>query len=391
VFTRISRLLALQFTGFVFVLLLVVGVVFLAADLQNAHRQTEGRLARTTQFITEQTLLDPRAVSLTLPPQLRQSMRLLNASGTTLYTGEILDGEPFVPRKGLTRLFINGEQFSVLTSGISLRGKLVGYVQVAELERLQFGDLPERAGIFVFVSLLISGLTYIAGLSFARKSLAPAVRMVEELEQFTQDASHELRTPLAALSSSLDLALKTGKYKEGIVSAKEDLVQIGSLTEHLLELARLDSFTINREEVNFSSIVEQTIDRHSLLASEKGLTIESKITADIAIDGDSALVRQVVENLLGNAVKYSPNGSGPILVTLKKGELIVQDHGIGIAEDIQSHIFDRFYQADASRAHGGFGLGLSLVKRILDLHGWTIECESKEQKGTTFRVRFPVA
>lgn len=387
-FKRIGRLLALQFTGFVFLLLLLTGVIFLAADIGNDRRQTEQRLLRTAQVITEQTFLDPALMMRNLPAPLREHVRFLDPQGNLIFSGDLFDGVPFDPKPGLSRLTVRGEQYGMLTSSIEQGGRLMGYVQVADIDRIQWSGLPLRAAIFLIVSGLISAFTYIVGLAFARRSLAPAERMMNELEQFTQDASHELRTPLAALNSSLDLALKTGKHEEGIRSAKDDVKQITGLTERLLELARLDALTMQRETVNFSQMTEEVIERLRPLGKEKSIDIHSSIVPNILVKGDGQLLRQVVENLLSNAIKYSANGSKPIEIEVKKHSFRIHDQGRGIPFEAQSHIFDRFFQADPSRANGGFGLGLALTKRIVDLHGWSIDLESEEGKGTEFTVKF---
>ncbi len=122
-----------------------------------------------------------------------------------------------------------------------------------------------------------------------------------------------------------------------------------------------------------------------MLAAEKNITINAIVAANITVAGDTALLRQVIGNLLSNAIKFNTD-KGRIDVTLGKDALKITDTGIGIAHAEQAHIFDRFYQADTSRANDGFGLGLALVKRIVDLHGWTITLASKENKGTTFTV-----
>ncbi len=145
---------------------------------------------------------------------------------------------------------------------------------------------------------------------------------------------------------------------------------------------------MQKERLDFSPIVTQSVERYQPLAEEKQLHISSSITSQVFVQGDGALLRQIAENLISNAVKYSPAGSNPIMVQLTSDSLVVSDHGVGISEEALPHIFDRFYQEDGSRAHGGFGLGLSLVKRIVDLHGWSIGIKSAPAKGTTVVVRF---
>jgi len=313
-------------------------------------------------------------------------MRIVNERGEVIFGGGVFMGIPFVARKGISRAEVQDEEYLVLTVPVEREGHLIGYVQFAGPERFPQGDLPERILIYLCISVIISALTYLVGLSFARRSLKPAKETMERLEQFTQDASHELRTPLAALSSSLDLALKTEKHREGILSAKEDLGIAVTLVDRLLELARLDKFAIETEAIDFSGLVEDSVQRHRPLAAEKRITIDAAIEPGISVDGDAALLTQVIGNLLSNAIKFSKPDGGAIHVSLSKHVLVVKDGGIGIAKEALAHIFDRFYQAEPSRAKGGIGLGLALVKRIVELHGWSITVESAEGKGTTFTV-----
>jgi signal transduction histidine kinase len=385
-FRRISYTIALQFTAFVFLLLLVNGAIFLAADFQNARRQTHARLEQTLISILRQADRSPEEFPLNIPPPLRERIRITDTAGTTIYSGSIFAEIPFSPTLGYTRARIDGEEYRILTGNISRGGVPVGFAQILDLERLQFGDLPTRALIYLLVSAGISALTFSVGLYFARRSLKPAERMVERLEQFTQDASHELRTPIATVNSSLDLALKTENFRDGILSAKDDLKQLSAIIERLLELARLDQLMIQAEPIDLSSLVTDAVDKYKILATEKQVTIESDIKEGVSVRGDGPLLRQVIANLLTNAIKFSKPEGGTIHVTLTDKVLSVTDTGIGIAPDTMPHIFDRFFQADHSRSHGGVGLGLALVKRIVELHGWKIAAKSKVAKGTKFVI-----
>ncbi len=149
----------------------------------------------------------------------------------------------------------------------------------------------------------------------------------------------------------------------------------------------MDSFAVAEDVVDLSALTLITLDKYRPLAEEKNLVIRDTVANDVSVRGDGALLRQVLGNLLSNAIKFSAPG-GEIRVTLTKRALAVKDTGIGIAQDALPHIFDRFYQAETSRAKDGFGLGLSLVKRIVDLHGWTIAAKSREGKGAEFTVTF---
>lgn len=386
-FKKISYMIALQFTAFVFLLFLVNGLIFLGVDFQNAQRQTAGRLLGTADFVLGQ-FVPGRGIPISnIPPMVRDRVRIADMKGEVLFEGGIFESVPFTTEEGLSDIRIQNDEYAVLTTKILYQGNLAGYIQVADVERQQFRDLPSRVFLYLFVSVVISMLTFGVGRFFARRSLIPAERMVTKLEQFTQDASHELRTPLAALNSSLDLALKTESYKEGIVSAKEDLQQVLVLVERLLEIARLEQFVIKKEAVDVSALVRDVVERHRPLAAEKGVAIETDMDDAFAIEADPSLLRQVFTNLLSNAIKYN-KANGMVTVELHKGRLAVADTGIGIAKDDIPHIFDRFYQVDDSRSRGGFGLGLSLVKKIVDVHGWDVSVKSAEGKGSRFVIAF---
>jgi signal transduction histidine kinase len=210
----------------------------------------------------------------------------------------------------------------------------------------------------------------------------------QRLEQFTQDASHELRTPLASLNSSLDLALRTKNYEKGILSAKEDLQEVSSLVERLLELARLDRLVLSPSLVDASELMASIVDRHREAAMKRSVTIALHAAPDVRVHADAALLRQLVSNLLTNAIKFSKSEGGTVDVTLSGERLVISDNGIGIASEHLAHIFDRFYQADTSRSEDGYGLGLALVKRIADLHQWTVHADSTYGKGSVFTVNF---
>lgn len=391
-FKRISYRIALQFTAFVLALFLVNGIIFLAADITNARRQTHFRLSRESFLVVRH--IDhpgfPDAHPEDLPMPMRDRVRFMDASGATLYAGRYFTDVPFSSGEGFSRIRIQEDDMSVLTIPIMSDGKLKAYAQIADMERLRLKDLPLRAFLYLIVSISVSALTFIVGIFFARRSLKPAEEMMVRLEQFTQDASHELRTPLAALNSSLDLALKTGKHQEGLHSAKDDVKDITALVERLLELARIDKFVLGDEEVDFTELVTDTLEKYRIIAKEKGMTVDASIAPGITVRGDAALLRQVISNLFTNAVKFN-KPSGTIAVALTKKELVVTDTGIGIAPDDMPNIFHRFFQADTSRAKEGFGLGLALTRRIVELHGWTIIAESTLGKGTTFRVAIQTA
>jgi signal transduction histidine kinase len=387
-FRRISVLLALQFTGFVALLLLINGIFFINADERVSERLLDDRLLRTSNRIITRLQSYPGQMSIDLLPFERDVVRVVDNLGRTVYAGNLFQGLPFDPRvPEFSDMVIGDERIHVMTSPLIRSGTLEGFLQVGRIMETEGQDVRRRTVLLLFTTALVSIVTFFVGLFFAKRSLKPAEESMRRLEQFTQDASHELRTPLAVLGSSLDLALKTEKYREGILSAKEDLHRITSLTEKLLELARLDKLALKKEKLDLSPLVAKVAEMLRPSIEEKGITLETTLAEGVTVDADATLVRQLIENLMGNAAKFTPAG-GNISVKLTARDLSVSDTGKGIAKAETDRIFDRFYQSDSAQGSGGFGLGLALVKRIVDLHGWHMRVRSKEGKGSTFVVSF---
>ena len=139
-----------------------------------------------------------------------------------------------------------------------------------------------------------------------------------------------------------------------------------------------------------AELVNETIEKYHRIGEEKGVRIDTAIMDNVKVRGDAALLKQVVSNLLLNAIKFN-TPSGTVKVTLTQRELSIRDTGIGISAEDLPNIFQRFFQAENSRAKEGFGLGLALSRRIIELHGWSIRVESTLGKGTTFRVAIHTA
>ncbi len=393
-FRRISHRIALQFTAFVFLLFVINGFFFFAADSGNALRQTRFRLERMAEMIAAryepgmQTFpLMPRGG---IPPHMMAQIRILDAEGTPLISGSLFDTIPTMQiNRALSRITIDNAEYVVLTAPLLRNGQQAGFVQIADIARFPHGALPGRIELYLLISIAVSALTYGVGLFFARRSLRPARQMMERLEQFTQDASHELKTPLTAVGTSIDLALLKKDQLKHLRTAKKELADMSALIDRLLELARLDSFVLQTEPVDLTLLVTDVIDRHRAIAERQRVHIARNLAPNVVMQGDPSLLKQVVANLLSNAIKFNkPNGT--VHVSLSDDALRVEDTGKGISSSALPHIFDRFYQEETSRSKpgDGVGLGLALVKRIVELHGWTIDAQSTQGKGTIFTVRF---
>ena len=387
-FRRISVLLALQFTAFVALLLLINGILFIAADFRFSGQLLSDGLLRTSNRVITRLQAVPDGMSVNLLPHERDVIRVVDGRGEIIYSGAAFEDIPFDPRvPEFSDVVFEDSRMRVMTSPILRAGTLMGFLQVGRMVDLPSDQLQRRVWLLLFTTAVISLVTFFIGLFFAKRSLKPAEESMQRLEQFTQDASHELRTPLAVLRSSLDLALKTKKYEEGIASAKEDVTRITLLTERLLELARLDRLALQKERVDFSGLIARTAEGMASMAEKKGVSLKQEVQPGVFVSGDPTLLRQMLENLIGNALKFTPQ-DGDVTVSLRGNQLTVADTGMGISPEDTKRIFDRFFQSDSAHSTGGFGLGLALVKRIVDLHDWSISVKSDAGKGAQFTVAY---
>jgi len=250
------------------------------------------------------------------------------------------------------------------------------------------------------VILILSG---IAGYFLAGKTLRPIEEALEEQKRFVSDASHELRTPLTALKTTMEVALREKKITKeqalGVLrSSLEDVDDLESLTSNLLSLAQNEKSNGNLvfEPVDLKQIVDNACKKVNPLASEKSIDL-SVSTDDIVLEADEPSLEKLLVVLLDNAIKYTPQKGGVALTASQDKRhafLSIADNGIGIDKSGIPHIFDRFYRIDQSRSKGkvpGFGLGLSMAKKIVDLHNGSIDASSLPGKGTTFTIKLPLS
>jgi signal transduction histidine kinase len=279
----------------------------------------------------------------------------------------------------------------------------LGFAAVAEpLSVLEEGLGQLRRDFFAGVPLVLL-LASLGGYFLARKSLAPIASMINEQQRFIADASHELRTPLAVLRGETEVALgKTRtveEYQESLTLIQEDAERLSRIVEDLFILARqpIESHsTLIKEPVSLTDVVRDCARAAQVLAVRKGvqLKLENDSTS-IALNADEELIKRMILNLLDNAVKYTPEG-GEISLALARqngsAEIVVRDTGIGIPETDQQRVFDRFYRVDKARSRtlGGAGLGLSIVRCIVEAHGGQITIESTPRRGSTFTVSLPI-
>lgn len=216
--------------------------------------------------------------------------------------------------------------------------------------------------------------------------------------QFSSDVSHELRTPLSVLQMQCDAMLERDdlddQTRTQIEVLQRKIKNLSSMISQLLLLSRADrgQEKLQKEDLDLSELAEMLTEEYEEIAAERHLTLQADIQPDIHMYADQTLMIRLFANLLQNAVTYNRE-RGTITLTLKQEDdiiLTVQDTGIGISEEHLPHIWERFYQADPSRSDTeSSGLGLSMVKWIVEAHQGTITVSSKVDEGTTFTCVFP--
>lgn len=228
------------------------------------------------------------------------------------------------------------------------------------------------------------------------KMLDKIENLIKQEKQFTSDASHELRTPISVILAQgeylLDIA-KDEKERELAQTIVDKSKQVSKLVSRLLLLARIDQNRqkFNKEKVDIGVIIYVAVDSMKELAAQKDILLFSNVPEGTIVDADESLLLSAITNLISNGIKYG-NESGHVSVSASKvgdkTEIIVADNGVGISEEHIDKIWTRFYRVDDVRndEYGSSGLGLAMVKSIIELHGGEITVKSTPGHGTEFRI-----
>jgi len=266
--------------------------------------------------------------------------------------------------------------------------------------------LSETEHRILIMLIVINGAIIIAsgglGWILAGKTLEPIAAMMDEQQRFIQDASHELRTPLTSLRSAFEVYLRDknpllSDAKQLMQDSLTDVAKLQSLSDSLLSLAQHEhiSTKYHTNPVRLAETLAEAEKKIASLAKIKHVRITYQPT-DVRVVGNQDMLTDLFVILLDNAVKYSEAHSS-VTVSVAKTDghisVSVKDHGTGIKKTDLPYIFDRFFRGDKARVtspSGGFGLGLSIAKRIVQTHNGSIDVKSKEHQGTTFTVTLPI-
>ncbi len=283
---------------------------------------------------------------------------------------------------------------------IMMDGELIGTVYVGKDVTAIYNGLRKSMvvlGVFSLIALIIAALM---GHTMSGKAIVPLKEAYEKQRQFAADASHELRTPLSVVMASVDVlendpSITAPFLKQVIGDVRDEVKKMTKLVTDLLTVARSDNqkLTLVREKFDIADLLQQTVRRMQPLAARKNIRLLCGDMKPLDIRADAQKIKQLLQILIDNAVKYTPE-DGTITVALdgkadkSKVRLRVGDTGIGISPEDQERIFDRFYRVDKSRSResGGNGLGLAIAREIVDLHKGKISVVSRQGEGSVFTI-----
>lgn len=305
---------------------------------------------------------------------------------------EISDNE-----SNLSKIDINGNSYSFY------KQNLHGVKRIVLISReFQKSMLSNLLKVLIVVGLLSLIILFIISIYFTSKAIKPLEETFIKQKQFIADASHELRTPITIIKTNLEI-LKSNKNKSvdsqskwiDYISTQTDRMSV--LISEMLALANLDTNKNSKEfiRLNISEVLKNSLLVFEVIIFEKGLTLEEKIQEDIYINGDEDQIKKLISIFMDNAIKYT-DINGKIEVTIKKEKnkatLVVKNTGKGIESEYLDKIFERFYRLDTSRNRdtGGYGLGLSIAKSIVNEHRGKIYAKSNIGKDISFIVEIPL-
>lgn len=254
------------------------------------------------------------------------------------------------------------------------------------------GDLSARTELH--------GEDEIAHLGETFDAMADSIERDRELERrLTTDVAHELRTPLMAIQSTVE-AMVDGVFEadeERLETVNSEVQRLSRLVDAILKLSRLESRStpMKKEVVNVGELIAGIVATHEAFVADSGLTLKYEMEQGVRVLGDADMIRQATASLISNAVRYTSEG-GLVTVRVKRGDIMasisVQDTGIGLTPDEAKMVFSRFWRADAGRTResGGLGIGLSVVKEIVERHNGWVQVEGRKGEGACFTIHIPL-
>lgn len=297
------------------------------------------------------------------------------------------------------------EVFGATVTGVMIFAAFVGWIMakralsgVEEVTRtareISAGDLERRVSVK-------SNAIEIERLATTFNDMLDRIQtLVKEMREMTDNIAHDLRSPITRIRGIAEMTLTAGKSIEEHESAAANTIEqcdrLLEMINTMLYISEVEAGAgkLTTEEIDMARVVRDACELFQPIADDKGVTLVAEIRTDLKVRGERQGLQRLVANLVDNALNYTPP-SGSVTISVngneKLGVITVKDTGIGISQENLPHIFRRFYQCDQSRSQPGIGLGLSLVKALVQSHGGHITVTSTPNVGTTFTVTLPRA
>lgn len=294
------------------------------------------------------------------------------------------------------KININDNSYSYLCQFTSFENK-IAFINRTPYQQVIFELLKS----FILIGSISLIVLLIISIYLTNKTINPIKESFEKQKQFIADASHELKTPLTIIKTNTSLVLSNPE--DTVINQSKWINYISSQTDRMstlinemLSLAKLDvsENKLNLAPINISKLIESMLLMFDAVIYENEINLESNITKDIFINGHQESIKKLFSIIMDNAIKHT-NKNGTITVSLlldkNKIKMIIKNTGEGIPSEHLEKIFERFYRVDSSRVRetGGYGLGLSIAKSIVNQHKGKIYAQSKETQYTSFFVEFP--
>lgn len=332
----------------------------------------------------------------------------LGRSPTEVASTHLPDGSLFQVGKSIKNREILIERFREIFAGVMIPVILLGFAGGVFLSRRAlrpFHDLIEIVRFIVETGKMHNRVPeYLTGdeleelIVFFNRMLERIESLIDGMRASLDNVAHDLRTPIARLRSVVETALQADEKEEGLREALMDCAEeserILVMVNTLMDISEAETgvMSLNLEEVNLSALLEDVIELYGYVAEDKNIAVLTRCPPDLALRVDPNRMRQVLANLVDNAIKYTaPGGAVEVSAGLweENVAISVEDSGEGIPAEEIPKIWDRLYRVDKSRSRRGLGLGLSLVRAIVQAHGGTMEVVSEPGVGSRFTISLP--
>lgn len=334
------------------------------------------------------------------PIKLLASIQLFDANGKFVQETGAPGLTIIYPRT--TEIRLHGHYLRSLSRRVLDHGRLLGYLQVQLPTDARERAESDRLLMLVITFPVLIALLFVCGYYFTAVAIKPIEETFSILKEFMINAGHELNTPLSIAQAALDNLDRQGAKQADVLKKvsviKLSLTRMRNLVDDMLLLAKLESdkaTTRTFKVLPFHDLVRETLEHIQPLLEEHGIELSVESMDNVFVRGNMFQLQQMLTNLLQNAISYN-KPDGTISVSLKltdqNAQLVIADTGVGISEQDLPRIFDKFFRAESSRAaaSGGSGLGLVIVKNVVEAHRGSIKVDSELNVGTKVIVSFPI-